>query len=45
MIGMHSFGGSAPGAALMKKFGFVSDKILQAAKDQIAQHRIARNRQ
>jgi transketolase len=45
IIGMHSFGGSAPGTALMKKFGFVPDKIVQAAKDQIAQHRIARNRQ
>ena len=43
IIGMHSFGGSAPGTALMKKFGFVPDKILQAAKDQIARHRIARN--
>jgi transketolase len=43
IVGMHSFGGSAPGAALMKKFGFVPDKILQAAKDQIAEHRIARN--
>jgi transketolase len=45
IIGMHSFGGSAPGTGLMKKFGFVPDKILQAAKDQIArhQHQIARN--
>jgi len=45
VIGMHSFGGSAPGTGLMKKFGFVPDKILRAAKDQIAkhQHRIARN--
>jgi transketolase len=42
IIGMHSFGGSAPGTGLMKKFGFVPDKILQAAKDQIAHHRIAR---
>jgi transketolase len=40
IIGMHSFGGSAPGTALMKKFGFVADKVLQAAKDQIAKHRI-----
>jgi transketolase len=40
IIGMHSFGGSAPGSALMKKFGFVPDKILQTAKDQIARHRI-----
>jgi transketolase len=45
IIGMHSFGGSAPGTGLMKKFGFVPDKILQAAKDQIAHHRIARTRQ
>jgi transketolase len=42
IIGMHRFGGSAPGPALMKKFGFVPDKILQAAKEQIAKHRIAR---
>jgi transketolase len=42
IIGMHTFGASAPGPGLMKKFGFVSDKILQAAKDQIAKHRIAR---
>jgi transketolase len=42
IIGMHTFGGSAPGTALMKKFGFVPDKILQAAKDQIAKHRIAK---
>src|SRR5262249_30335152 len=40
IIGMHSFGGSAPGTTLMKKFGFVADKVLQAAKDQIAKHRI-----
>jgi transketolase len=44
-IGMHTFGGSAPGTALMKKFGFVPDRILQAAKEQIAKQRIARNRQ
>jgi transketolase len=41
IIGMHSFGESAPGAAVMRKFGFVADKVLQAAKDQIAQHPIA----
>ena len=45
IIGMHTFGGSAPGPALMKKFGLVPDRILQAAKDQIAQHRIARKQQ
>jgi transketolase len=35
IIGMHSFGGSAPGSDLMGKFGFTTDKVLQAAKDQI----------
>ena len=39
IIGMHSFGGSAPGAAVMRKFGFVAERVLQAAKDQIAKHR------
>jgi len=38
IIGMHSFGESAPGPEVMRKFGFVADKILQAAKDQIAKH-------
>jgi transketolase len=38
IIGMHSFGGSAPGTGLMKKFGFVADRVLQAAKEQIAKH-------
>jgi transketolase len=36
IIGMHGFGGSAPGTGLMQKFGFVADRVLQAAKDQIA---------
>jgi transketolase len=36
IIGMHSFGSSAPGKDVMRKFGFVADKVLQAAKDQIA---------
>ena len=35
IIGMHSFGGSAPGTDLTGKFGFTTDKVLQAAKDQI----------
>jgi transketolase len=39
IIGMHSFGDSAPGSAVMRKFGFVADRVLQAAKDQIAKHR------
>jgi transketolase len=38
IIGMHSFGGSAPATGLMQKFGFVADRVLQAAKDQIAKH-------
>jgi transketolase len=38
IIGMHTFGGSAPGTAVMGKFGFVADKVLQAAKDQMARH-------
>ena len=39
IIGMHSFGDSAPGSAVMRKFGFVAERVLQAAKDQIAKHR------
>jgi transketolase len=38
ILGIHSFGASAPIADLMKKFGFVPDKILQAAKAQIARN-------
>jgi transketolase len=38
IIGMHRFGGSAPGTGLMQKFGFVAERVLQAAKDQIAKH-------
>jgi len=35
-IGMHSFGSSAPIKDLMAKFGFTPEKVLAAAKDQIA---------
>ena len=38
-IGMHTFGSSAPIKDLMKKFGFTPEKVLAAAKDQIAKHR------
>jgi len=38
IIGMHSFGASAPLADLMRKFGFVPDKIIAAAKAQIARN-------
>jgi transketolase len=35
-IGMHTFGASAPIKALQTKFGFTPDKVLAAAKEQIA---------
>jgi transketolase len=35
-IGMHTFGSSAPIKDLLTKFGFTPDKILVAAKEQIA---------
>ena len=35
-IGMHSFGSSAPIKDLMTKFGFTPEKVLAAAKEQIA---------
>ena len=38
-IGMHTFGSSAPIKDLLKKFGFTSEKVLAAAKEQIAKHR------
>ena len=41
IIGMHSFGASGQIGDVLAKFGFVPDKILQAAKNQIAQHKIA----
>jgi transketolase len=34
-IGMHSFGASAPLAALLKHFGFTAEHIVAAAKEQI----------
>ena len=36
IIGMHTFGSSAPLPDLLKKFGFTPDKVLEAAKNQIA---------
>ena len=38
IIGMHSFGSSAPLKDLLKKFGFTPDKVLEAARHQIAIH-------
>ena len=34
MIGMHTFGASAPAGELLKKFGFTPDKVLEAARAQ-----------
>ncbi len=36
VIGMHSFGASAPMAALMTKFGFTPDAVAKAAREQAA---------
>ena len=38
-IGMHTFGSSAPIGDLLKKFGFTPEKVLAAAKAQIAKSR------
>ncbi|HKM63183.1 MAG TPA: transketolase [Acidisphaera sp.] len=39
IIGMHTFGASAPLKALLTKFGFTPEKIVEAAKAQIERHR------
>jgi transketolase len=39
MIGMRSFGASAPIKELMTKFGFTPEKVLAAAKEQISKSR------
>jgi transketolase len=39
IIGMHTLGSSAPIKDLMKKFGFTPEKVLAAARDQIAKAR------
>jgi transketolase len=36
MIGMHSFGASAPIKDLLKKFGFTPEKVVEAARQAIA---------
>ncbi len=43
ILGMHSFGASGPIGDVLRKFGFVPDKVLQAAKAQIDKAQIARN--
>jgi transketolase len=42
IIGMRSFGGSAPIKDLLKKFGFVPEKVVDAAKAQVARTRTLR---
>ena len=39
IIGMHTFGSSAPIKDLQTKFGFTPEKVLQAARDQIAKQK------
>lgn len=39
IIGMHTFGASAPLKDLLNKFGFTPEKVLEAAKAQVARHR------
>jgi transketolase len=39
IVGMHTFGSSAPLKDLLKKFGFTPEKVLEAARDQIARHK------
>ena len=39
IICMHTFGASAPLKALLKKFGFVPESIVAAAKEQLARAR------
>jgi transketolase len=43
IIGMHTFGASAPLKDLLTKFGFTPDKVLQAALDQIQHHSSEKN--
>jgi transketolase len=37
MVGMHSFGASAPAKDVQKKFGFTVENVVQAAREAIAQ--------
>ncbi len=38
VVGMHTFGASAPLKGLLTKFGFTPDHVVTIAKEQIAQH-------
>ena len=41
IVGMHSIGASGRLSDVLAKFGFVHDKVLQAAKNQIAKNQTA----
>ena len=43
IIGMHGFGASAPLKDLLNRFGFTPDLVMEAARQQIAKARSARN--
>jgi transketolase len=38
IIGMHTFGASAPLKALLERFGFTAEGVLSAAREQLARH-------
>jgi transketolase len=44
IIGMHTFGSSAPLSDLLKKFGFTPEKVYEAAKDQISRAKSAEHK-
>ena len=44
-VGMHTFGSSAPLKDLLVRFGFTPDKVLAAAKEQIAKFKAAERSQ
>jgi transketolase len=44
IIGMHTFGSSAPLSDLLKKFGFTPEKVYEAAKDQISRAKASEHR-
>src|SRR5262249_37721536 len=38
VVGMHTFGASAPLKGVLTKFGFTPDHVLRVAREQIAKH-------
>lgn len=39
IVGMHTFGASAPIKDLLGKFGFTAEKVIEAARAQAAKHK------